>query len=409
MRILHTSDWHLGRSFHREGMLGHQAAFVDHLLSVVEQEEVDVVLVAGDVYDRALPQVDAVRLASEALARLAASRAKVVLTSGNHDSAQRLGFGSELIDAAGVFIRTDLSTVGRPVVLEDEHGPVAFYGLPYLDPDTVKEAWQLPTRSHQAALTEAMARVGADHEARGGRAVALAHAFVTGAEPSDSERDISVGGVSMVPASVFSRMTYAALGHLHGRQTITDTAAGSVRYSGSPLAYSFSEEHHVKGSWLVDLDATGIAAAEFVEAPVPRRLARLRGDLETLLTDPTLAAHEDHWVQVTLTDAVRPVQAMERLRRRFPHTLVLTFESTLPVVGAVAAAGARPRRDHDLVREFLKELRGSEPSAPELALLDEAVDACCEDPEVDTLDTSVSSASSASSAAGDGEFVEVLF
>ena len=123
MRILHTSDWHLGRSFHREGMLGHQAAYVDHLLEVVEAERVDLVVVAGDVYDRALPQVDAVRLADEAFARLAASRARVVVTSGNHDSAQRLGFGSRLIDAAGVFIRTDAASVGTPVLLEDAARP----------------------------------------------------------------------------------------------------------------------------------------------------------------------------------------------------------------------------------------------------------------------------------------------
>ena len=114
MRILHTSDWHLGRSFHREGMLTHQAAYVDHLLEVVDAERVDLVVVAGDVYDRALPHVDAVRLADETLARLAASRARVVLTSGNHDSAQRLGFSSRLIDAAGVFIRTDAGTRRRP-------------------------------------------------------------------------------------------------------------------------------------------------------------------------------------------------------------------------------------------------------------------------------------------------------
>ncbi|MBC7279683.1 exonuclease SbcCD subunit D [Nocardioides sp.] len=399
MRILHTSDWHLGRSFHREGMLGHQAAYVDHLLSVVEQGSVDVVCVSGDVYDRALPQVDAVRLASEALSRLAASRAKVVITSGNHDSAQRLGFGSELIDAAGIFIRTDLAGVGRPVMLPDEHGKVAFYGLPYLDPDAAKASWRLESRSHQAALGEAMRRVRADLDGRGGRSVVMAHAFVTGAEPSDSERDISVGGVSMVPASLFEDISYAALGHLHGRHTITET----VRYSGSPLAYSFSEANHLKGSWLIDLDESGFVASEFVEAPVPRKLARLRGTLDELLSDPRHEAHEQSWVQITLTDRIRPAQAMERLRRRFPHTLVLGFESTAPVLGALSRPDpSRPRRDIDLVTEFVAELRGEPAAKAELALLQTAVDACCEDPEVDTLD----------SRAGDAEeeeWLEVLF
>lgn len=381
MRILHTSDWHLGRSFHREGMLSHQAAFADHLLAVVESERVDLVVVSGDVYDRALPQVDAVRLASETLARLAASRARVVLTSGNHDSAHRLGFGSELIDAAGVFIRTDAARVATPILLEDEHGPVAVYGIPYLDPDTVREPWGLSARSHAAALGEAMRRVRDDLGRRAGaRSVVLAHAFVAGAEPSESERDISVGGVAMVPTSVFDGVSYAALGHLHGRHTLTET----IRYSGSPLAYSFSEATHRKGSWLVDLGADGVSAVEFVDAPVPRRLARLRGELETLLTDPALAAHESSWLHITLTDTVRPLQAMERLRRRFPHTLVLGFESTAPVIGSLPTADAT-RRDADLVAEFVADLRGSAPSPEELALLGQAVDACCEDPEADML------------------------
>ena len=224
MRILHTSDWHLGRSFHREGLLAAQADFVDHLLEVVESERVDLVVVSGDIYDRALPQVDAVRLADEAFARLAASPARVVLTSGNHDSAQRLGFGSRLMDAAGIHVRTDAGSLDRPILLEDRHGPVAVYGLPYLDPQLLREPWQLPARSHEAALSEAMRRVRADLDRRPAvtRSVVLAHAFVAGCAPSDSERDISVGGVSMVSASVFDGVDYTALGHLHGPHVLSD-------------------------------------------------------------------------------------------------------------------------------------------------------------------------------------------
>lgn len=382
MRILHTSDWHLGRSFHREGMLGHQAAYVDHLLEVVASERVDLVVVAGDVYDRALPPVDAVRLCDDALVRLAGSRAAVVLTSGNHDSAQRLGFSSRLIDAAGVHLRTDVSTVGTPVVLHDDHGPVAVHGIPYLDPHAVAEPWSLAQRSHEAALTEAMTRVRGDLAGRRGtRSVVLAHAFVAGAQPSDSERDITVGGVARVPTSVFDGVDYVALGHLHGPHVLSDR----VRYSGSPLAYSFSEARQRKGSWLVDLDATGTTRAEWVEAPVPRPLARLTGTVEELLGDPAHAWAEGCWVEATLTDPGRPLQAMERLRRRFPHTLVLSFAGARPPLGAPGASTSHARRDHDVAREFLVELRGHQPDPAEVALLDEAVDACCEDPDVDAL------------------------
>ena len=385
MRILHTSDWHLGRSFHREGMLGHQAAYVDHLVDVVESESVDLVVLAGDVYDRALPPVDAVRLADEAFARLAASRARVVVTSGNHDSAQRLGFGSRLIDHAGLHLRTDASTVGVPVLLADRHGPVAVYGIPYLDPEALREPWGLAVRSHQCVLTEAMQRVRADLAGRAGgprvRTVVLAHAFVAGAEPSDSERDISVGGISRVPSSVFSGVDYAALGHLHGSQVLSD----EIRYSGSPLAYSFSEAAHTKGSWLIDLEADGLIAAEFVPAPVPRRLRRLRGELDTLLIDPALGDAESAWVEVTLTDDLRPDRAMERLRRRFPHALVLSFEPSARVVPAVPVSRGGGRSDHQVAQDFVADLRGAPASAAESDLLLTACDACAVDPDVDTL------------------------
>ncbi|PVG83949.1 exonuclease SbcCD subunit D [Nocardioides gansuensis] len=379
MRILHTSDWHLGRSFHREDLLGHQGAYVDHVIDVVEREQVDLVLLAGDVYDRALPHVDAVRLADEAFARLARSRARVVVTSGNHDSAQRLGFGSRLMDAAGVFVRTSAADVGRPVVLEDAHGPVAVHGLPYLDPGALREPWDLPVRSHQAALAEAMSRVRRDLAARPGvRSVVLAHAFVAGAEPSDSERDISVGGVSRVATTVFDGVDYTALGHVHGSQVLGD----SIRYSGSPLAFSFSEADQVKGSWLVDLGPTGVDTAEFVPAPVPRPLARLTGTLEELLTRADLAGHEDSWVQATLTDATRPLQAMDQLRRRFPHTLVLQFAPTQPTA---TTPMARPtgRSDHEITLDFVADLRGAPATPEESSLLRDAVEACCGDPEQD--------------------------
>ena len=375
MRILHTSDWHLGRSFHREGMLGAQAGYVDHLLGTIASERVDLVVVSGDIYDRALPPVDAVALADETFARLAASRAAVVVTSGNHDSARRLGFNSRLIDASGVYFRTDAGTAGTPVLLEDEHGPVAVYGVPYLEPDVLREPWNLGSRSHTAVLTEALRRVAADLATRpaGTRSVAMAHAFVAGGDASDSERDISVGGVSMVPRSLFDGVDYAALGHLHGRHTLSET----VRYSGSPLAYSFSETHHLKGSWLVELGKGGFERADFVEAPVPRRLARISGDLEDLLQAPRHSEAEDCWVQAVITDPVRPTQAMERLRSRFPHTLVLSFEPTGGATPVVPAGGPLTgRSDHEIALDFVAAVRGTPANDAEAALLLDACDSC---------------------------------
>jgi exonuclease SbcD len=375
MRLLHTSDWHLGRSFHREDLLQAQASFVDRLVETVRSERVDVVLVAGDVFDRALPSVDAVLVAHDALRRLAATGARTVVTSGNHDSARRLGFGAELIDAAGVHLRTDVRGVGVPVLLEDRHGPVAVYGLPYLEPALCCDALGVPERSHAAVLAAAATRVRDDLAARpaGTRSVVLAHAFVTGGEACESERDISVGGVSGAPLSTFDGFDYVALGHLHGRQTLAE----AVRYSGSPLPYSFSEEHHTKGMWLVDLDRTGVAAVAPVDLAPPRPLARLRGRIDDLLGEPRWAAYERHYLQVTLTDPVRPREPMERLRSRFPHTLVLGFE---PEGGDAIDSRSYTERlrgldDLDVCCSFVEHVRRSPADPDEVAVLREALEA----------------------------------
>ncbi|MDF5752343.1 exonuclease SbcCD subunit D [Spongiactinospora sp. TRM90649] len=368
MRVLHTSDWHLGRSFHRESLLTAQASFVDHLVGVVRNERVDVVAVAGDVYDRALPPVDAVTLCNEALHRLVGAGARVIMISGNHDSPRRLGFGAGLIDAGGVHLRTDPATVAEPVVVEG----VAFYGIPYLEPDLVRGPWELAARGHTAAIGHAMSLVNDDAARRGGPRVVLAHAFVTGGEASDSERDISVGGVAHVPLSAFDGADYVALGHLHGRQRMSE----AVRYSGSPLAYSFSETGQLKGSWLADLDATGLRQAEFVPAPVPRPIGRLRGPIDELLTSPRHSGLEGHWLSVVLTDPVRPKGAMERLRQRFPYTLTLAFEPDGAREAVAARPGAAGRPEIDVALDFIREVRGEPADAEERRLLQEAVTAC---------------------------------
>ncbi len=360
MRVLHTSDWHLGRSFHRESLLNAQAAFVDHLVGTARDERVDVVVVAGDVYDRALPPVDAVALCDEALRRLRAQGVHTVLISGNHDSAVRLGFGADLMER--VHLRTDPSRAWDPVTI----GDTAFYGIPYLEPELVKGPWELAERSHTAAVSHAMDRIRSD---RAARKVVLAHAFVTGGEASDSERDITVGGVSHVPLRAFDGVDYVALGHLHGRQTMSET----VRYSGSPLAYSFSEARQVKGSWLVDLDAR---EAEFVPAPVPRPVGTLRGRIDELLAAERFRDREEHWLQVTLTDPIRPKDAMERLRRRFPHTLALAFDPEGGPAGHTRAPRIAGRAELDVALDFVREVRGEAADDDERRLFGEAVEAC---------------------------------
>jgi exonuclease SbcD len=366
--MIHTSDWHLGRAFHQVGLHGAQSAYLDHLVEVVRSESVDAVLVSGDVYDRALPAPDTVGLLSEAVERVIDAGAEVVLSSGNHDSAIRLGFASRLLERSGLHIRTSLTDIGRPVVVKG----VAIHPLPYLEPSLTAGPLGTSERTHAGVLRAAMGRVR-DSLADGAheRSVVMAHAFVTGGATSDSERDISVGGVAAVPPSVFAGVSYAALGHLHGRQEV----AAGVRYSGSPVAMSFSEAAHTKGSWLVDLSASS-PRVSFVEAPVERPLALLRGTLEELLSDPRHGAAESAWCQVTLTDPIRPLGAMERLRARFPHTLDLRFAPTGAVTTMSAyAASLTERSDLAVCCDFLTHVRGGHGADDdERALLEEAVE-----------------------------------
>jgi DNA repair protein SbcD/Mre11 len=377
MRFLHTADWHLGRPFHGESLLDAQAAAVEHVAEVARSYAVDAILVAGDLYDRALPPVDAVRLADEALARLS-EICPVVVISGNHDSAARLGFGSGLLARAGVHVRTDPAAIARPVVV----GDACVYAIPYLEPDVVRAALGCEQRGHAAVLGAAMDAVRADLAARpaGTRAVVVAHAFVTGAVASASERDLAVGGAASVPGSLFAGVDYVALGHLHGPQRM----GAAARYAGSPLAFSFSEARHRKSVAVVDVPpahpspgAGGAPEVELVPFGVGRPLAVLRGTLDELLADPAHAPHESSWVHATITDPVRPRDAMEQVRRRFPNAVVLTFD---PQGAGARAAGSYAERlqglgDAELLGRFVHDVRGTRAGEDERALLAEALTA----------------------------------
>ncbi|SED95495.1 Exodeoxyribonuclease I subunit D [Arthrobacter alpinus] len=378
MKLLHTSDWHLGRSFHGVGTLDAQRRFAGQLVDTVIAENVDVVLLAGDVYDRALPNVDVVKLFDDMLARLTALGTKVIITSGNHDSATRLGFAGRVMEAAGVYLRTRIADLDTPVVLpltEDGNGPVlAIYGIPFLEPRIVADELGVDQASHFTVTEAAVTRIRADlaTRAEGSHAVVLAHTFASGGITSASERELAIGGVGAVPVDLFEGFAYAALGHLHGRQQLRP----NVRYSGSPLPYSFSEANHTKGGWLVEVTEAGLGQVRAVDWPGERALSLVRGKLEDLLIDPQFSAAEDSYCQITLTDDSRPANAMERLRARFPHTLVLIFEPENVRDGAAQSYSQRVSGavdELDLCCGFLDHVRQRPATEPETAVLRETL------------------------------------
>ncbi|KQO45372.1 MULTISPECIES: exonuclease SbcCD subunit D C-terminal domain-containing protein [unclassified Frigoribacterium] len=401
MRILHTSDWHLGRTLHGVDLHDHQQAFVDHLVGLVADRSIDVVVVAGDVYDRAVPAVPSVRLLGRALARLT-EHATVIVTPGNHDSAVRLGFAAELM-RPGLHLRASVDLLDEPVVVDDPDGPVAFYGLPYLDPDSVRRSLATAgvdeplARSHAAVMGAAMQRVRADLARRPGtRSVVVAHAFVvagpaadreaeaavggggvdvevgTAPERSESERDIRVGGVDSVPSTVFDGVDYVALGHLHGAQRVGPS--GRLRYSGSPLAFSFGERNQVKSSTIVELAADGSVSVDLVPAPVPRRLAEVTDTLDALL-DGRHDDLRDAWLRVFVTDPVHPERLYTRVAEHFPHALAI-HHTPVGAVEAPALAAVTSESDPiEVAADFVAFASGGAASETELAVVRGAYEA----------------------------------
>jgi DNA repair protein SbcD/Mre11 len=282
----------------------------------------------------------------------------------------RLGFGADLLTDR-VRILADQRRVDRPVLFTGPDGErVAVYGLPYLDPDVARHTLAADgavlTRSHAAVLGAAMDRVRADLAERDGvRSVVLAHAFVVGGEASESERDIRVGGVDHAPAAVFDGIDYVALGHLHGPQRIAE----HIRYSGSPLAYSFSEARHAKSTALIELDATGPARVTPIPAPVPRRMTDLTGRLDDVLSS---TGHDDDWVRVTVTDPLRPEDLYRRVKTRFPHALVIQHQPPATALTRRSAEVAPGRDPLEVVADFVAHVGGTAPSAAEAAVLREA-------------------------------------
>ncbi|MCP9623141.1 exonuclease SbcCD subunit D [Nocardia otitidiscaviarum] len=378
MRILHTSDWHIGRTFHGVDLLADQACSLDAMAELVAAEGVDVVVVPGDVYDRSIPSADAIAVCNRGFEAMRAAGATIVATSGNHDSPTRLGALGSFAAAGGLHLRTTIAEVARPVVLADAHGDVAFYGIPYLEPEITRAELGVPqARSHAEILDAAMRRIRDDLAGRAGtRSVVLAHAFVVGGEATGSERSIAVGGVETVPLRAFDGIDYVALGHLHSPQTLSD----SVRYSGSPLPYSFGERSHRKAVWIVDLDADGLGEVRRVDLPVVRGLSQLAGTLDELITEPEFAAAENDYVAATLTDHARPVDALRKLRTRFPHAVHVEWIRPEGNPELRYRERVQGRRDIEIAHSFLSDVRG-EPSGSELQWVERALAAAVREPE----------------------------
>ncbi|MHA7879791.1 MAG: exonuclease SbcCD subunit D [Saccharospirillum sp.] len=356
MRLLHTSDWHLGRQFHNVSLLNDQRFVLQQLLDIVEREAVDAVIVAGDVYDRAIPPADAVTLLNETLYRLCVElRVPVVMISGNHDSAQRLGFGSGLMAGAGLHLISQLDQVTEPVVLRKGDDRIAVFGVPYCTPEQVRDFSGEDARSFDAAHTY-MVELAAAARPKGMPSVLVSHCFVAGGEASESERPLSVGGADTVRWEPMQVFDYVALGHLHAPQW---RGAEHLRYSGSLLKYSFSEVSQRKGVVLVDLEAG--QPARIRECPLhPRRDMRvLEGAFSDLLTKAKTDAAPEDYLLVRLTDKHAILDTLAQLREHYPNVLHLEKPGLFEAGEArLSARDQLKRSEMDLFADFYQQVQG---------------------------------------------------
>ncbi len=377
MRILHTSDWHLGRTLHKVPLADAQRSAMDQIVRIADDERVDLVVVSGDVFDHAVPSAEALELLESALSRLVAI-APTVVTAGNHDSLRRLGYGSRLFTER-LFLRTRVDEVGQAITFADEHGQVRVYPIPYLHPDTARHLLtegpdeQLPA-THMAVMEAAMRRVRRDQASAGpSRTVVLAHAWVAGAAATDSERDISVGGLGTVSSDVFAGVDYVALGHLHRPQEPSSPHPGTrLRYSGSPLRYSFSEAEQDKSVSIVELDAEGVGSVRELPITQPRAMVNVRGLMAELLDPEEFVDAVDAWASVTVLDDRRPSQMWPRIQQRFPHALLVRHE---PAGGIRTVSGGptREQKPSEVADDFVKYVTNGEIRPDEARAFDDAV------------------------------------
>ena len=418
MRILHTSDWHLGRTFGSHALLDDQVRMLERIVELVTAEGIDLVVVAGDVYDRAIPSNDAVVVLRDSLKAIRAAGARIALIAGNHDGAERVAAFDGLL-ADGLHVAGGYRRAGAVETLVFDDGELDLVLVPYLDPmmapgdeqetdaatatatpstgmtataggqpdeldplhlgDEVHVGDEAPRRrrvSHASVLQHRLAP--ARTQVGGRRSLVVAHAFVAGGAGSDSERELSVGGVDRAPSDAFDGFTYAALGHLHRPQSV---GRPNLRYSGTPLAYSFSETE-AKTVTIVDLPPIGAPEITAVELGVCRGVRTITGPLEQLLSDSTLRSAETQWVQARLTDRDVVLEPMARLRRRFPFIVELqrVGEPRWSDDGRLPGIVARSVTPLDLAVEFWESTASESPSGEIVRLLASALSAAGVDP-----------------------------
>ncbi|MFT5721969.1 MAG: exonuclease SbcD [Motiliproteus sp.] len=362
MRFIHSSDWHIGRQFHNVSLLEDQQHVLDQLLDYIASEAVDALVIAGDIYDRSVPPAAAVALLDRVLNQVCAEMGvPVILIPGNHDGAERLSFGARQLQRAGLHIIGNFEQMLKPVILTDsDGGQVHFFGIPYNDPALVRDHFDTDAATHDEAHAFLIDRINevatTDHPR-----VLISHCFIDGAQESESERPLSIGGADRVSYEPFKAFDYVALGHLHSPQFKGEP---HIRYCGSILKYSFSEQHQNKGVTLVELDSSGIASNRHLPLRPLRDMRILEGPLATLLEQARVDPHAEDYLLVRLTDRHAILDPMGKLRAHYPNVLHLEKPGMLETGEQQLSRDKLKRGELEMFRDFFIQVSG-QPLSPD--------------------------------------------
>lgn len=372
MKILHTADWHLGRIFFETYLTEDQAFCLEELVSFAIENKPDVILVTGDIYDRAVPPPEAIKLLDETLHRVLTDvRCRIIVIAGNHDSPERLAFGSRIFSSQGIHIYGAMKKEITPLILEDNWGPVYFYPLPYTEPPKIRSLFENDSiRSHHSAF-EVITRSILQNHPPAIRSVLCAHATILGGEISDSERPLSIGGTETVGAELLEHFTFTALGHLHRAQT----TGQRIHYSGSLMKYSFAEVTHSKSFSMIEIDKTGVVHIERIPLQPRHDLKILEGTLEEIVSGKYGFSNKSDYYMISLTDKEPQLDAMGKLRNVYPNVLHIERPELFKMQSSsTSIPDHRKLSECDLFKAFYQQTTGDHMNSEQLTYFQNLVD-----------------------------------
>ncbi len=357
MKFIHTSDWHIGRLFQNISLLDDQKIVLNQIRLYAQDNDIEAIIVSGDIYDRAIPPADAIDVLNQFLQRITIELAiPVIMISGNHDSAKRLAFGAKQMTESGLHILSDLNDITKPVIINSSSGPVHFYGIPYHDPVEVREAYNCDVKTYDDAHNYLVNLINTqrDHSIP---TVLISHCFIDGAEESDSERPLSIGGADRVSYQALSDFDYVALGHLHAPQFKGEP---HIRYSGSILKYSFSEYKQIKSMTIVEINQQGLKQFDLVPLHARHDLRVIDGELESILAAAKSDCNNEDYLLIRLTDKHDLLDPIGQLRQVYPNVLQLERTHFLLSSGSRLVTDISLKRsESDVFSDFFQQVTGN--------------------------------------------------